>query len=120
VDFVCFLIKIRKEISKSFYFLACERNKSVFEQMVKSANEANLPMFFRPGDLSDAIYASTNDNYSHIILDYCGCLTTFKEEIEYIVKNNIVKVGGTIITTVLKARDEEIIKSTGIKSAPKE
>lgn len=111
--------KIHEEVSKSFIFLACERRIDIFKTMIETSQKLELPLFARLGELRDTIYSLTENSLSHAILDYCGFLTTFTDEIEYIVKNKIVKIGGTIITTVMKARNKGILDKTGIQKATK-
>ena len=116
---LCLLeLKIR-EVSNLFRFIACEREENTFNTMVKTAKENGLSMFSRLGDLREAIYEAGKNSFSHVILDYCGLLTTFKQEILYLTSNDIVKVGGVIITSVLKARDKVIINEMNIKKATK-
>lgn len=112
-------LKIHNEVSNLFTYIACERLQKTFVKMVQTIKKNNLLMFSRLGDLRSAIYSAAENSYSHILLDYCGILTTFKEEILYITRKNIVRVGGTIITTVEKARDKRIIVGMGIKKETK-
>lgn len=112
-------LKIHNEVSNAFTYIACERLEKTFLEMVETIKENNLLMFSRLGDLRSTIYSAAENSYSHILLDYCGILTTFKDEILYLTKKNIVRVGGTIITTVEKARDGRIIKGMGIKKETK-
>ena len=49
------------------------------------------------------IYGYDSDSYAHLLLDYCGNLPTFAKEIEHVINNDIVKVGGIIAVTTRKA-----------------
>lgn len=98
---------IYNNISKRFNYLACERNSDVFVDMVNKMNQYGKNNIPHKGNLSDVIYNATKDQFDHIIADYCGVLSSFKDELIYACLNNIVKVGGTISVTTLKARNEK-------------
>jgi len=97
---------IHTQVSKMFSYLACERVEGVFIDMVTKLNQfgrKNVPFF---GSLSEIILGAKEDQFDHIIADYCGVLSTFKNELIHACLNNIVKVGGTISVTTLKARND--------------
>jgi len=97
---------IHNQVSKSFSYLACENKKSVFIDMVSNLNKFgrnNKPFL---GSLSEVITNAKENEFDHIIADYCGVLDTFKDEIIHACLNKVVKVGGTISVTTLKARND--------------
>ena len=70
------------------------------------------------GNLSDKIYGTIENQYAHVIADYCGMLPTFSKEIEYLINNKVVKHGGVIAITFgkpLRGTDAQtqFIKSLG-------
>lgn len=119
---------IYNTISKKFNYLACERNTDVFVDMVSKMNQYGKNNIPHKGNLSDVIYNANEDEFDHIIADYCGVLSSFKDEIIHACLNKVVKVGGTISVTTLKARNEKGFTSklnefycetiTGTKDSP--
>ena len=93
-----------KRISKKFHFVMCEKDQDKFRTMVFNALNTftnNVPEFYC-GTIGDKIYAAKENEYSHLLLDYCGEIGTFADEIEYAIKNDIVEISGTIAITVNK------------------
>ena len=119
---------IYNTISKKFNYLACERNTDVFVDMVNKMNQYGKNNTPYKGNLSDVIYCAKEDEFDHIIADYCGVLSSFKDEIIHACLNKVVKVGGTISVTTLKARNDKEFTSklnefycetiTGTKDSP--
>ena len=52
------------------------------------------------GSISEQIFKAKEDEFSHLILDYCGQLDTFAKEIIYAIQNNIVAKNGTLSITL--------------------
>jgi hypothetical protein len=90
---------------KSGYkFTAVERDKGTWQEMMK--NMMSNPM------LLDSVIATANksigevivndgeDTYSSAILDYCGFIDSFYDEIDDVMKRNLVKKGGYIAITL--------------------
>lgn len=103
-------------------FISYEKDYMTYKDLKVSIKEKDLPMKAINGEIKDAIYGKDIDTYSHMILDYCGALTTFKNEIEYSIKNRLVKVGGTISIT-LSARSGKVVddlKSLSTKYSDKD
>ena len=96
--------KLYKTVSRKINYVMCELNKDVYYNLVKNGCKyfPNNPPSFHCGPISDKIFESRESDYSHLILDYCGQIGTFQEELEYVFKNNIVEVGGTISMTFNK------------------
>ena len=103
-----------------FSYMACECNFTIFKEMILNGKKWGKNNDFYYGALGDKIKMAIENQYSHLILDYCGMLTTFRREIIMAVTNNIVEVGGTISVTVIKARDKDIIDSCYNSSAKDE
>ena len=87
---------------KGFDFMACEVEKSGYYNMLKTIVKNELPMHSYNGQVSDLIYSAKQDQYSHLILDYCGTIGRYANELKYALDNRIVKVGGTIAITLNK------------------
>lgn len=95
--------KILKE-KPGYKFTAVERLKESYDEMMK--NMVNTPI------LLDSVIATANktigevivndgeDTYSSAILDYCGFIDTFHDEINDVMKRNLVKKGGYIAITL--------------------
>lgn len=98
---------IYNTISKRFNYLACELKSEVFVEMVSKMNHYGKKNIPHLGKLSDVILNAKQDEFDHIIADYCGVLSSFKDELIHACLNNVVKVGGTISVTTLKARNEK-------------
>lgn len=103
------------EIYSRFTFSACEYDKEVANELHKTIYENNLGgiMDVHCGKISDIIYRANKDEFSHLILDYCGEIDTFYDEIDHALMNKIVQVGGTVSITVAK-RTHPSNKETGI------
>jgi len=103
------------EISSRFTFSAVEYDKNVANELHKTIYENNLGgvMNVYCGKISDIIYRANKDEFSHLILDYCGEIDTFYDEIDHALMNKIVQVGGTVSITVAK-RTHPSNKETGI------
>ena len=95
---------IQKNYTKSFNYVACERNSGTMIKMVQKINQYGKNNTIHHGELSEKIFSAKQDQYAHIIADYCGTLTKVKNEIVHACMNNVVKVNGTITITLLKAR----------------
>lgn len=96
---------LEKEISKyistyRYFGVECEE-KPYFKLLGNLAKERFLMNTYK-GKISDIIFKSKENEFSHLILDYCGILSHFSEEIKYAVLNNVVEVGGTISVTFNK------------------
>ena len=94
--------KMLKMLSKKMRFLAYEKNKNVYFELCKLIGEERLPISAILGNIGDAIFAAKEDEFSNIMLDYCGVLDTFADEIEYAIKNNIMQVNGLMAITLSK------------------
>jgi hypothetical protein len=88
--------------NKNLSFIGVERELATYEEMKKTIKSNKLPIepFF--GDMGTQLYGKFENTYAHLILDYCGMLPTFAKELEYSVRNNIVKVNGIIAMTFAK------------------
>lgn len=87
-----------------YKFTAVERDKETYQEMLK--NLVSNPT------LSDSVISISNksigevivndgeNTYSSAILDYCGFIDTFYEEINDVMKRNLVKKGGYIAITL--------------------
>lgn len=87
-----------------YKFTAVERDKETYQIMIK--NMVNNQILF------DSVIATANksigeitvndgeDTYSSAILDYCGFIDTFYDEIDDMMKRNLVKKGGYIAITL--------------------
>lgn len=95
---------IYKTISKRFKYIMCERNIDEYIKMCQKANSffKTIPPSFHFGTIGEVIMKMKADSVSHIIADYCGQFATFKDEIAYAMKNNVVEVDGTISITINK------------------
>lgn len=93
---------ILNKISKKFKFIGYEYKKDVFYDLCSLIGAERLPISAIFGSISEAIYKAKENEFSNLILDYCGVLDTFAQEIEFAVKNNITEVRGCIAITLSK------------------
>jgi len=96
---------VHETVSPRFGYIAIERNIEVFPLMatklawygVKSRNKAIH------GSTAEMILAANEDDYDHMILDYCGTLKTVRQELIHACNNKVVKKDGVITITLQKA-----------------
>ena len=93
---------ILDRVSKRYNFMACELDQKVFNAMLMTIAKNNLPMNVHRGGIGEKIEQAKENEYSHLILDYCGQLGTFHKEIQMAIEKNIVEVDGTISITLNK------------------
>lgn len=99
--------KMEKNIIKKkagYKFTAVERDRDTFNQMSKnlSANDEllNSVVGTLNNTIGEVVVDKKEDTYSSMILDYCGFIDTFYDEINDILKRNLVKKGGYIAITL--------------------
>jgi len=95
--------KILKQKS-GYKFTAVERDKETYQNMLKNLVSNDM--------LSDSVISTSNktigevvvndgeDTYSSAILDYCGFIDSFYEEIDDVLKRKLVKKDGYIAITL--------------------
>lgn len=91
---------------KGAKFVAVEQNKKVHAKMMKnlvkdsdlldSINETHNTT------ISSVIHRAMENTYTHAILDYCGVIDSYMEDLLYVMNNNLVQLGGFITVTVAK------------------
>lgn len=92
-----------KKVSKKFEFDLVEYKPSTYRKMLKKVDELKLGRKVRmtyKGNMGDMIARSRKNEYSHLVLDYCGMVSTFASEIAMAMENKIVKRGGLILLTL--------------------
>jgi hypothetical protein len=99
------------QISKRFNYIACENNLEYFKKMVAKSDWYGTKNECHQTPIADLIFQAKEDEYSHLLLDYCGRIETFQKEIKYACENNIVKKGGVIAVTLFKTRSNAPIIS---------
>lgn len=77
-----------------------ECHKPTLNNLRQVIRKANLPIETKFGFVHEFMYGVESDTYAHMILDYCGCLSTKTKELEYTINNNLVQVGGYIALTI--------------------
>jgi len=99
--------KMEKNIIKQkpgYKFTAVEREKETYKQMIR--NMADNDKLFNSviatanKTIGEVIVNDSEDTYSSAILDYCGFIDTFYDEIDDMMKRNLVKKGGFIAITL--------------------
>jgi hypothetical protein len=98
-------------------FIGAEIDKPTYNKMRKNLKDTSLNATTHFGKIGELIYGKTEDTYAHLILDYCGHLSTFSKEIEYAIINNIIKVGGIMAITFgkpLRGLDSQTTKIKGL------
>ena len=102
----------------NYTFLGVETHADTFTEMRATVRNENLPSKCYKGLLSDKMYGKHQDTYTHIIADYCGGIAKHSKEIEYALRNNIIKRGGIFAITIGKAirgkgKNSDFIMSLG-------
>lgn len=77
-----------------------ECDKPTLNNLRQVIRKAKLPIEAKFGFVHEFMYGVESDTYAHMILDYCGCLSTKTKELEYTINNNLVQVGGYIALTI--------------------
>lgn len=94
-----------KHIDKNIKFDVCERDTKTYNRLLEKLKylpKSKKPTTIYRGDIGDVINEAKENKYTHIVLDYCGQVGTFANEIRTAVNNNIVQVNGTISMTFCK------------------
>jgi hypothetical protein len=91
---------LTEDLPNVYKFVGCEADRDIFKEMVNKAMELNLNMDFYNGMLGDIIAKANTDEFSHIVMDYCGTLHKAQDDIRTALTNDIVKVGGTLHITL--------------------
>lgn len=100
--------------NENYDFIGVEKLPKVYDVLVETIKNEKLPIKPYLGDFCDKIYGAKENQYAHIIGDYCGELPTFANEVEYAVTNKIVKVGGIMALTFGKPIRSKCLKSDSI------
>jgi len=98
----CTLQQLIDGMANGNTFIGCERDEATYNAMVDTINTYSLPIEAYHGLIGDMLYGKKEDSYAHLILDYCGVLDTFANEIKYAMDNKLIQVGGTIAVTLSK------------------
>lgn len=90
---------------KSGYkFTAVEREKKSFDLMISNGISDSIisssVIAYLNKSIGEVVINDCEDTYSSAILDYCGTIDSFYEEIADIMKRNLVKKGGYITLTL--------------------
>lgn len=106
---VATLMETKTDIEKSLSehypdmrFLAIERNEDTYKQLKALVETEKLPIDVKMGNMSSYLYGAEENQYAHLLLDYCGILPTIDKELRYTIQNKIVCVGGVIAVTITK------------------
>lgn len=124
-SFTCRIEKLIMAKLKSldkFRFIGYEYVLETFFELCKTISTEKLNISAIFGSIGEAIMKGVENEFAHLILDYCGVLDTFAVEIEHVIKNNLLQVNGTMSVTLSKIgiqNDKGIIGEI-FKSMPKE
>ena len=88
--------------SKKYNFIGVELDEKVYWKMAANIVKNRLPITPFLGTMGEKIAEARTNQYAHLILDYCGQLHSFADEIMLAMRNNIVEVDGTISITLNK------------------
>jgi hypothetical protein len=95
-------------------FISAEIDEPTYITMKQNLKKLALKAKTYFGKIGDLIFGKVEDSYAHLILDYCGMLPTFSKEIEYVINNNVIKVGGIMAITFGKPIRGTDVQSTKI------
>lgn len=97
-----------------YKFTAVEREKETYHEMLKNmvANDKLLNSVIATANKSigEVIVNDGENTYSSAILDYCGFIDSFYEEIDDVMKRNLIKKGGYIAITL--AENDRVINNS--------
>jgi len=87
-----------------YKFTAVERDKETYKEMIRNltANDKLFDSVISTANktIGEVIVNDGEDTYSSAILDYCGFIDSFYDEINDMMKRNLVKKGGFIAITL--------------------
>lgn len=83
-------------------FIGVECHEPTFNTMKSNLKKLSLKAKTVFGKIGSIIFGKLENTYAHLILDYCGNLVTFCKEIEYVILNDVIKVGGIMAITFSK------------------
>lgn len=107
-------------------FIGVENNEGTFNEMKSYIKKEKLPIEPYFGEFSDKIYGMDENEYAGICGDYCGGMGKQSKEVEYVLKNKLVKSGGVIALTFRKPlrgknkHDKAIFGNTTISNNTKD
>jgi hypothetical protein len=94
-----------------YKFTAVERDKETFDLMISNAISDNTirnsVIAYLNKSIGEVVVNDREDTYSSAILDYCGFIDSFYDEIDDVMKRNLVKKGG-YITITLSENDRQL------------
>ncbi len=97
-----------------YKFTAVERDKETYKKMIKNLilNDELLDSVISTENktIGEQIINDCEDTYSSAILDYCGFIDSFYDEINDVMKRNLVKKGGYITLTL--AENDRMINNS--------
>jgi len=93
--------KINKEFP-NFTFLTCENDKETLKNLFEERTKHNLKFikYVFAGEIGKIIDLSEKDKFAHLLLDYCGTLNSYKDDIKLAIQKDILKKGGIIMVTL--------------------
>lgn len=97
-----FELGLLKTNPNNYSFSTAETDREKYYEALQTIvdNKLNMSAYF--GKIGDLIETAKENQYSHAILDYCCQLSTAANDIETILKRNIVEVNGIITITINK------------------
>jgi hypothetical protein len=94
-----------------YKFTAVERDKDTYKQMIRNLalddNLLNSVICTVNKTIGEVVANDKEDTYSSAILDYCGFIDSFYNEINDMLKRNLVKKGGYVAITL--AENDRVI-----------
>lgn len=93
---------ILANVSKKYKFTSCESDDVVYNKMLLTIATKNLPISTHRGTMSDKIAQAQVNEYSDLLMDYCGQFGTAHHDIKNAIEKDIVEVGGSICITLNK------------------
>lgn len=92
------------EKKNGYKFTAVERDKEMYKEMVKNSTDneqiSNSIIGMVNKTIGEVVVNDRENTYSSAILDYCGFIDSFFDEINDIMKRNLVKKDGFIAITL--------------------
>jgi len=99
---------------QGYKFTAVERDKETYQKMLVNlvSNQTLMDSVVSTANKSigEVIVHDSEDTYSSAILDYCGFIDSFYDEINDVMKRNLIKKGGYVAITL--AENDRVINNS--------
>ena len=93
---------IKRCSTTSAHVLLSKVYKDMLTNLAKNDKLMNSVDRITNSDMDAVIINTAKNEYTHALLDYCGCIDTFHSEISHLIENDLIQKYGTISITLSK------------------